>query len=159
MHRALAIWMTTLSFVACAGKGATAGTGTTGGTPQADSGPPQSPQILPDRTALGFGSEFGEGVYIGTGVTETLQVLNGGQQALAISGTTLGGPNAGAFVIDQSSYTGPIAAGDRAFFRVLLNDTSDAGTLTATLTIASNAQNTPSLAVTLKAIVVPAPSP
>ena len=36
---------------------------------------PQKPQLVVDRESLGFGQEFGSGVYIGTMKTDSIQTL------------------------------------------------------------------------------------
>lgn len=45
---------------------------------------PTKPQLIVDRESLGFGQEFGSGVYIGTTKTDSIQLMNGGLEDLKI---------------------------------------------------------------------------
>jgi len=127
-----------------------------------DAGPPDAgllpadPWITADRPALRFGAEFGTGVYVGTSVSETLQVRNFGQAPLVLSDITASGPDVALFTIDRSALGTPIATGHSASIPVLYQPLG-AGGASASLVITSNGANVPSLTVDLVAISVPAP--
>lgn len=112
---------------------------------------PEKPQIEPDRTALQFGQEVGNAVYVGTSPSETLQLRNTGLETLQIANVTVSGPNADRFTaeIDKKS----VESLQRAFVQVVFNPTQ-AGDHTATLEITSNAENSPSLKIALSAKAV-----
>src|SRR5262249_34927489 len=76
------------------------------------------PQIAPDRAALHFGLEFGNGVYVGTTITETVAIWNLGASPLTLSSITVTGPDAARFAADQSALGAPIGALDVGFVRV-----------------------------------------
>lgn len=116
-----------------------------------DAGPlPAQAQILVDRTALAFGSEFGEGIVLGQTPRETLQIKNGGQAALVVSAVSISGPST-AFLADQLAVNQSVPSGQSAFITVTYSPVAT-GTDTASLQIASNAQNSPTLAVPLNAV-------
>ena len=110
--------------------------------------PPEAPQIKLDRSSLGFNQEFGSGTYLGTTTPNTLLVINEGRQDLIISSVTESGDTTSSFTIDSYTDT-PIKYNDtpgaiRVNFRP-----RDAGIVTATMTINSNAENAPSIDVPL----------
>jgi len=55
---------------------------------------PQKPQLIVDRESLGFGQEFGSGVYIGTMKTDSIQIQNGGLEDLKIESAAYTGDQA-----------------------------------------------------------------
>lgn len=103
---------------------------------------------MADRTRLEFGSEFGTGAFVGTAITETLQVRNRGAVPLDITLATVTGP---AFRLAQSSWDGGVVAVTNrpAFFQVRFTPT-DGGTTTGELVILSNASNGPRLVIPLQ---------
>ena len=108
---------------------------------------------MPDRTNLRFGLEFGKGVWVNTAVTETLLIRNGGQGVLSITDASLSGPDAALFTILAGASGATVASGDIAVIQVQYRPQS-AGASTATLTIHSNAANTPTLSIGLNASAV-----
>ena len=109
--------------------------------------PPDAPQIRLDKASLGFGQEFGTGTYLGTQTPDALIVMNEGLQDLVISSVSKSGDTTGSFTIDSVTTT-PIPYNDEGFIRVIFR-ARDAGVVTATMTINSNAANSPSLDVPL----------
>ena len=55
---------------------------------------PSKPQLIVDRESLGFGQEFGSGVYIGTMKTDSIQIQNGGLEDLKIDSAAYTGSQA-----------------------------------------------------------------
>ena len=108
---------------------------------------PQAPTIVLDRDSLGFGQEFGSGVYIGTSKQESLMVQNKGLQTLVISHVDFGGPGASAFTMElpQKLEVEPLGHLFIRFFFTPLEETI----YTATATIVSNAENEPQKSVTI----------
>lgn len=141
------------------GGGATGGGGTGGGSGNADGGAdagdggdggvvlPVSPVIDPDRTRLGFGSEFGHAVLAGSKVNETLQVRNMGQQTLAITAVLLEGNPAYSAKL-PAGFDGGVPSLGRTFVQVTFSPT-DAGTFDGVLKVLSNSSTQPTLAVPL----------
>ncbi len=109
--------------------------------------PPAAPQIKLDKSSMGFGQEFGTSTYLGTQTTDTLIVMNEGQQDLVIASASKSGDTTSSFTIDSVTAT-PIKYKDEGFIRVIFKP-RDAGIVTATMTIDSNAENAPTLDVTL----------
>ncbi len=126
---------------------------------------PQKPQIEPDRTEIAFGGDFTTGadaVWVNTVQTETLQLRNGGTDALSITAMSLSGANAGLFTvaINPDADAGgvgtlpkSVASRERAFAQVTYAPKA-AGKHEATLTITSNAENSPTLVVPLHGTAV-----
>lgn len=109
--------------------------------------PPAAPQIALDKGSMGFGQEFGTGTWLGTQTTDTLIVMNEGQQDLVIASASKSGDTTGSFIID-SVWNQPIPYNGQGFIRVIFR-ARDAGVATATMTITSNAENYPTLDVPL----------
>ena len=111
----------------------------------------QKPRIQPDRTELGFGSEYGDAVFVGTRPQETLQLKNGGQDDLAVASVAVQGANGAVFtaVLDKQR----VKSGETAFVAVTYAPTAS-GSHSAQLVIASNAENSPSLTIGLKGSAV-----
>ena len=109
---------------------------------------PRKPQISSDRAALGFGSDVGEAVFVGTTRTETLQVKNGGQDVLTLQAPKISGTNADLFtaVLDKTS----VESGKKAFVQVTYKPGS-VGKHSATMDLLSNAENAPTLTIKLAA--------
>lgn len=129
-----------------AGGGAVGGGATGGGSAGGLAVGPAT--ITADRTRLEFGSEFGTGAFVGTALTETLQVRNRGAVPLDITQATVTGSS---FRLTQSSWDGGVVAvtSRPAFFQVRFTPT-DGGTATGELVILSNASNGPRLVIPLQ---------
>lgn len=112
--------------------------------------PPAAPQIEPDRTQLSFGAEFGRAVYVGTVPVETLQLRNGGAQALAVETPTLSGPDSALFAVRVPAAKQSAAFGERAFVQVSYSPKAS-GTHHAVLHVVSNAADHPALEIPLTA--------
>jgi len=124
MTRALAIAFTILALAACPG----------------GNDLPVKPQLKLDRSSIGFGQEFGSGTFVGTSPQQSIQITNGGQQDLVISGTTLTGDPA--FTKNGPSTT-TLKSNEQTFVQLIFTPTA-AGNFSAKLNIASNAENAPS---------------
>jgi hypothetical protein len=126
-----------------------------GNEPDSGKVPPQEPQIETDRSIIGFGEEFGDAVYVSTTPVETLQVWNRGQDDLIVSGITITGAAPAVFSYTTSAPSSllTIHGGQVGFVQVSFAPTS-AGTSSATMHLVSNAQNQPSLQVSLKGSAV-----
>ena len=114
---------------------------------------PAAPQALPDRTSLRFGLAFGEGVRVGSAVTETLLVRNGGQALLTVTGASLSGPGAASFRVASGGSGATVTSGDVAPIQIEYR-AQTAGDTSATLTVQSNAANEPTLVIGLQARAV-----
>ena len=129
--------------------GGSAGGGAAGGGGGSGGGIAVGPAtIAADRTRLEFGSEFGNGAFVGTAITETLQVRNRGAVPLDLTQATVTGSS---FRLTHSSWDGGVVAvtSRPAFFQVRFTPT-DGGTTTGELVILSNASNTPRLVIPLQ---------
>ncbi len=114
----------------------------------------KSPQACPDRASLGFAQEFGSGTFIGTSVPEPLRIQNGGTDDLNISAVTFSG--ASAFTVSTSPTTLPAAIkGKQNFFINVIFAPTEAKAYAGTITVQSNAENTPSLTFNLSGCGVP----
>jgi len=108
---------------------------------------PDKPLIQPDRIELNFGADFGNAVYVDSSVPDTVQLRNGGRQDLVISKVELSGPDADAFTITGDP-AGTVESAQTTFVQVTYTPTTS-GAHRATLTITSNADNNPTLTITL----------
>jgi hypothetical protein len=95
---------------------------------------PQEPQLWVNREDIGFGLN-----YIGTKPQESLTIENHGLDDLTIESATLSGD--GAFTLEGPLKT-VLKGKERTFLRVIFTPTA-AKDYSSTLTIKSNAQNTP----------------
>lgn len=105
--------------------------------------------IVTDRTRLDFGAELGQGAFVGTSITETLQVRNRGAVPLDLTLATVTGAG---FRLTQSSWDGGVVSVTNtrpAFFQVRFTPT-DAGVSTGELVILSTATNAPRLVIPLQ---------
>lgn len=97
---------------------------------------PQKPQLIVDRESLGFGQEFGSGVYIGTMKVDSIQIENGGLEDLKIDSANYTGDQA--FVAE-----GPLKlvlkGKERTFIRVIFTPTAEK-VYTGSILIVSNAE-------------------
>lgn len=118
-------------------------------------GLPENPQLQPDRTEVRFGGEFAEAVWVGTVKRETLQLKNEGAATLAISDVSVAGADAALFSVKID--TRSIGAEQKAFVELDYAPTAP-GTHAAELTITSNAENSPTLKIPLKATAVATPT-
>lgn len=103
----------------------------------------QNPQVCPDRDSLGFRREFGSGTLIGQKPQESLIIRNGGIADLNVTAVNLSGDSA--FSLTTEPATLPAAVKGNKFFyiRVIFAPT-EAKLYTGSITMASNAENTPS---------------
>lgn len=106
------------------------------------------PQIQPDRTALTFGQPA-NGTYVGTSPINSLQLRNEGQDDLVIQSVSLSGSSA--FDIADGPSPKTVPSGQASFIQVSFTPSS-AKQYTGTLTIVSNAQNTPKLEISLSGL-------
>lgn len=123
---------------------------------------PQKPQIERDRNEMTFGGPV-LATYVGTQTAETLLLKNGGKDDLHISDIKVTGANASLFQISHFGVRDSATAIDTLPVKVPSNDSgwvelvykpSAAGTHTATLTITSDAENQPTLTLSMKATAV-----
>ena len=122
---------------------------------------PKAPQIELFPTGLYFDTDLCLGTYIGTAPENTLQITNGGQEPLLLTSVVKTGDSHGVFAVN-----GPVLEADggdqpatqllsqqTAFVQVIFTPTAPLK-YTASLTISSNAANSPSLVVPLRAVGV-----
>jgi len=114
-------------------------------------GLPENPQLQPDRTEIRFGGEFSEGVWVGTVKRETLQLKNIGTATLAIGDVSVSGADASLFTTQIDTVS--VGSLQKAFVAIDYAPTA-AGTHQATLTVTSNAENSPVLEIALSATAV-----
>jgi outer membrane lipopolysaccharide assembly protein LptE/RlpB len=117
---------------------------------------PDKPQIEPDRTAIWFPAADPNGaVWVGTTLTETLQLMNGGIETLNISELSIGGENADRFTVEVDKKS--VESEQRAFVKLTFTPL-EPGKHAAELTVVSNAENTPTLKIPLGATAVAPPA-
>lgn len=128
-----------------------------GGVPLSDAAMPLEPVLEIDRTSLGFGTEFGDAVWVETKVIDSLQVRNGGQAPLTLSNLEV--QNAGGEVFKLTSAANlTLTSGQHAVIQVVYAPTA-AGSHNGVLQLTSNSTQRPSLSVNLvgSALVGPVP--
>jgi hypothetical protein len=123
---------------------------------------PAQPQAVLDRTALGFGREFGEGVFVGTTVTETVQLRNAGMAPLIVSSFSLSGDSCFSLVnttlvVSGTGLSNTIGSGSVGLIGVSYRPTMAPSSCNGVITINSNAANAPVLTVSVSASAVTAP--
>ena len=118
-----------------------------------------------DRTALGFGQEFGNAVLLGTKPAETLQILDNGMDDLTldsvtvVSGTDVDGgalTDTAAFTVSAPSKTTIHGGDDGAAVQIVFDSTAagHVGHFGAVLEIKSNASNAPTLHIPMTVDIV-----
>jgi hypothetical protein len=111
-------------------------------------------QQCPDRIALQFGLEVGSGTFIGTKPIESISIRNGGLENLSVSAVTLSGDSA--FSVKTEPATLPAAIKGKQYFFVQVSFApTQAKLYSGTLTIQSNAENTPSQVIQLSGCGIP----
>ena len=104
---------------------------------------PVKPQILPDRVKIQFGQEYGSGTYIGTSAQESILIQNQGQNTLVLQVPTLvGDPE---ITMDPPASL-EVKGNDHTFIRLFFAPKLEK-VYSATLTISSNAENTPQMLI------------
>ncbi|MBL8921301.1 MAG: hypothetical protein JNJ54_20750 [Myxococcaceae bacterium] len=136
------------------GGGASAGGSAGGGT--AGDGGVMTAFAQVDRTMLEFGEQFGEGVAVGTRVTETLLVRNSGALPFTFATSFTGSP---LFVIDSAPDGGSVPARGMGYVRVRFGpaDGGWSGTtasFTGALVVTTSAPNLPSISIPVSARAV-----
>jgi hypothetical protein len=139
---------------------------------------PVLPQIQVSPTGFYYGTDTFSGTCDTTIFPGSIQITNGGQNPLVINSVTLSGPGASTFLdlagptvilADGSSVTATSGAPvtvlsegtpTAAFVQLTFSPPNAVGPICyqATLTIASNAANSPSLAVVVQGAGIPVPS-
>lgn len=106
---------------------------------------PLNPQIKTNRNSVGFGSEQGFGVFVGTSVQDSLDIQNTGTHDLVISSVSVTGDNAFTYQGPQPMQVAGLQHSAVSFyFRPPAS-----GTYSATFTINSNAENASVKTITL----------
>lgn len=100
---------------------------------------PAKPQLKLDRDSIGFGQEFNSGTYIGQSPLQSLRLENGGQQDLTITSVTFAGPSQ--FTASQPAKT-TLKSKEYTYVQLSFTPTEEK-IYEGTLTIVSNADNTP----------------
>src|SRR5262245_29287867 len=100
---------------------------------------PQAPTLQLDRDSIGFGQEFDQATYVGTKPQESLLIQNVGIDTLIIQSAILSGDPT--FTLD-GPLSNEVKGKDHTFVRIIFSPTR-AGTFTSTLTLVSNAANSP----------------
>ncbi len=112
------------------------------------SDPPRNPQIILNRDTVDFGSLSGQGTYIGTSRSDSLDIRNGGSQDMLVNSISISGDSGFTYTTSQPlPYT---VAGLQHLFVTFYFAPSAARTYSATATIASNASNAPSQLLSLR---------
>jgi hypothetical protein len=97
---------------------------------------PQKPQLVVDRESLGFGQEFGSGVFIGTSKTDSIQISNGGLEDLKIESAAYTGDQA--FVVEGPLKT-TLKGKETTFIRVFFTPKAEM-VYTGSILLVSNAE-------------------
>ena len=118
-------------------------------------------QICTDRDSLGFAQEFRSGTFIGATAFENLAIRNGGVETLKLSDISVTGDSAFTYIAswDDNVADGKIPPTDivgakTAFIEVRFKPTQ-AKAYTASLVIASSAQNVPTKTLAISGCGVP----
>lgn len=128
---------------------------------------PVDPQISVSPTGDYFGTDLCLGTYIGEAPEGDVTITNGGQNPLTLTAVSMSAPSVftltGPVMLlsDGGSVSGtPMTIGSEqsAFLQVIFAPT-DVEKYTGTITITSNAQNSPELVVPLRGVGVPDPLP
>lgn len=128
----------------------------------------KNPQLCPDRDSLGFAQEFHSGTFLGTRAYETLLMRNGGTSDLVITSVTISGDSSFKYTGDWTDANGlpPTVTGSgnlagttlkgnkTALLQVEFTPTS-AKQYSATLTVVSNAENSPNKIFSVSGCGVP----
>jgi hypothetical protein len=118
--------------------------------------------LLVDRKSLRFGGAFGEGVYQGTAVVETLELKNGGQAPLVVSSLSYSGDSCFALwntmpIVPGQGLSNTLVSGSIGVISVGFTAGPALTSCSGSLTINSNAANAPILVIPLSATAAPAP--
>jgi hypothetical protein len=100
---------------------------------------PTKPQLIVDRESLGFGQEFGSGVYIGTVKTDTIQLTNGGLEDLVFESALYTGDQA---FVPEGPVKTTLKGKQTTFIRIFFTPTAEK-VYTGSLMIVSNAEDNP----------------
>ncbi|MBI3186021.1 MAG: hypothetical protein HYZ28_28120 [Myxococcales bacterium] len=100
---------------------------------------PQKPQLVVDRDSIGFSQEFGSGTFIGTKPQESLMLQNKGLENLLITSVSMAGDSA--FTIN-GPLKSELKGNERTYIQIIFAPTAEKN-YSATITIVSNAENTP----------------
>ncbi|MBZ4414965.1 hypothetical protein [Myxococcus sp. RHSTA-1-4] len=117
---------------------------------------PKEPQLFTDRDEMAFNREFNSGTYVGQVGYNSLMLENRGEGTLQITDITLAGPSQFKLVLPEGFTPGtplPLETYKRAFVTVEFRPTDDVA-YQGTLTIKSNAANTPEKTITLNGMGV-----
>lgn len=112
---------------------------------------PETPQLLVDRTAMQFDTEYNSGTYVGTSSFNTLYIESRGIQALEISDITLSGASEFTLKLPETWVQGQplkLETYARTFVEVTFKPNA-VKTYEGKLTIKSNAANQPTQEITL----------
>jgi hypothetical protein len=111
----------------------------------------KGPFLFVDRDSLGFDQEFGSGTYVGASTFNALYLENRGDQPLNITGVTLSAPSVFTLQLpDELSNGQTLTLDSRAHTSIQVQfKPTKAETYTGTLTIQSNAGNTPQKDISL----------
>jgi hypothetical protein len=120
-------------------------------------------QLCPDRSSLGFAQEFGSGTLIGTKPQDTISIRNGGIADLHITTASLAGDPEFSLSIAYDLSDGGTGAdipatitGDKNIFLRVIFAPTKAKAYTGTITVASDAENTPSVTFPVSGCGIPA---
>ncbi len=119
------------------------------------------PELCPDRSALGFSTEFGSGTFVGTKPVDSISIVNRGLKDLQISKVTYDGePEFKVKASWSDTAVGSdipatiIKGGQRAFLQVEFAPKTGKG-YSGLITVDSNASNMPHFTVQLSGCGVP----
>lgn len=119
-------------------------------------------QVCPDRASLGFGQEFGTGTYIGQKPQDTIDIRNGGIANLNVASATISGDAEFTLSVAYNKADGTIGTelpgavpgNKNLFLRVIFAPTL-AKAYSATVTVTSDAENTPTATFPITGCGVP----
>jgi hypothetical protein len=117
---------------------------------------PKEPQLFTDRDEMAFNREFGSGTFVGQVGYNSLVFENRGEGTLQVTDITLSGPSQFKLVLPEGFTPGTpleLATFKRAFVQVEFRPTDDVE-YRGTLTLKSNAANTPEKVITLNGLGV-----
>lgn len=101
------------------------------------------PYLCPDRGSIGFAREFNSGTWIGTKPQETLILTNGSVKDLEVQAVSYSGDPAFTYRTQPEAVPATIAGNKKMLVQIIFAPT-EARLYRGTLTVQSNASNTPS---------------
>lgn len=114
----------------------------------------ERPQVCPDRDSLGFAQEFNSGTFIGAKPQESLIIRNGGLADLTVTAVNFSGDSAFTMTTEPAMLPAAVKGNKSFYIRVIFAPT-EAKLYTGTVTMASNAENSPNKVFQISGCGVP----